>query len=143
MKLKSILFIVLALFVAAIFSRTSIIRGAEKADDYVKVVYFHGDYRCSACIKLEEYSKETVEKYFSKELKSGELKWTTINYDRDKNKHYIKDFQLYTKSLIIIRYKNGKIKEWKNCQKVWQKIRDKSDYFKYVKEEVEDYMEKV
>lgn len=141
MKFKSIF--VLSLF--AILLCINSLPAADKKETkiYVKVIYFHGDYRCATCNKLEAYSKETIEKYFSDEIKSGKVKWDAINFDKKENKHYLDDFKLYNKALMIIKYENGKQKEWKNLEKIWEMVSDKSEYFKYVKNEINKYLKEI
>jgi hypothetical protein len=141
MKVKSIL--VFSFVVVLLAMSNSFAEDKKESKDYVKVIYFHGDYRCATCNKLEAYSKETIEKYFSNELGSGKVKWDAINFDKKENKHYLDDFKLYNKALIIIRYENGKQKEWKNLEKIWEKASDKSSYFKYVKNEITKYIKEI
>ncbi len=140
MKTKNLLIII-----AMILLASSGMIANKKADkgSYVKVIYFHGDYRCPTCNKLEAYSKETIDKYFSKAKKEGRLKWSAINFDKEKNEHYIEKYQLYNKALVLVRYENGKQKEWKNLEKIWEKVGDKNDYLKYLKNEVKKYLGKI
>ncbi len=112
-----------------------------KPKNYVKVVYFHGDYRCATCNKLEVYSEETVKNYFAKDAESGKVVWAAINFDKKENNHFVDIFNLYNQSLIIMKYENGKLKDWKNLQKIWKLVGNKSKYFEYVKKEIEDYKE--
>ena len=109
--------------------------------DYVKAYYFHGDFRCSNCYKIEKYSKEAIDKYFVKELESGELEYKVINVDERSNEHFAKDYKLYTKSLVISKIKGGKEVEYKNLEKVWDYLGNKEAFYNYVKEEVTKFLE--
>ena len=51
--------------------------------------YFHGNFRCENCRKIEQYSREVIEKYFVEELKTKKLTFTIINTDLSENKHFI------------------------------------------------------
>jgi len=106
----------------------------------VVAYYFHTTSRCVSCKKIEAYSREAIESGFSEQLKSGVLKFESINIDDAENKHFIDDYQLYTKSLVICDLKNGKKVEWKNLNRVWQLIRNKDEFFKYVQDEINAYM---
>ena len=108
--------------------------------DYVKVYYFHGDYRCSNCYKIEKYSKEAIDKYFAKELASGELEYKVINVDERGNEHFVVDYKLYTKSLVISKIKDGREVEYKNLEKVWNHLGNKRTFYNYVKEEIEIFL---
>ncbi|PJC47547.1 MAG: hypothetical protein CO035_06125 [Candidatus Omnitrophica bacterium CG_4_9_14_0_2_um_filter_42_8] len=109
--------------------------------DYVTAYYFHGYFRCSNCYKIEKYSKEAIDKYFAKELASGELEYEAINIDEKGNGHFAKDYKLYTKSLVLSRVKAGKEVKYKNLEKVWNYLGDKEAFYNYVKEEVTKFLE--
>jgi len=102
--------------------------------------YFHGTYRCTTCQTIEKYSKEAIEHYFSKELKEGTLVFKPLNVEEPENRHYIQDYQLFSKSLVISLVKQDKEITWKNLTDVWKHVRDKDKFFQYVKEEVEKFI---
>ncbi len=103
--------------------------------------YFHGDFRCDSCKKIEQYSREAVEKYFADQLKTGELVFKVINMDRPENKHFINDYQLYTRSLVIAEFKGTTQVRWKNLAEVWNNLDDQEAFYYYVKTEIQKYME--
>jgi hypothetical protein len=114
---------------------------AEKASSgKVIVYYFYGTVRCSTCHKLEQYSKETLENNFKEELASGKLEFKAINVEDKGNGHYLKDYQLYTKSLILSLVKEDKQIKWTNLNKIWEYVGDKQKFSDYVKGEVTDLL---
>jgi uncharacterized membrane protein len=141
--MKRALFLLLMVGLVFPLSLHTVATGKSPKKDFIKVIYFYSDYRCSTCMKLEEYSHAAVNKYFTNELKNGSIVWETINYDKDENKHYLDEFNLYNKSLIIIRYEDGKKKEWKNLEKIWELVGKKGKYLQFVKKEIEKYLRKV
>lgn len=106
----------------------------------VIVYYFHGDFRCSNCIKFEEYAKETVETNFKEQLDSGKLEYKVVNVDRKENAHFVDDYKLYTKSLVLSLVKDGKEVKSKNLEKIWNYVRNKDQYIKYVTDEVNSFL---
>lgn len=58
-----------------------------------------------------------------------------VNTDEPENKHFIEDFQLVTKSVVLAEYHDGKIVRSKNLDKVWQLVRNKDDFIEYVQNE--------
>lgn len=108
--------------------------------DYVKVIYFHGDFRCTTCNKLEKFTKETVRERFTNELKNESVKLAVINFDKDENKHFTDDYNLFNQALIVVKYKNGKQTEWKNLEKIWEYSGDKSKFSDYVEKEIKKYL---
>ena len=102
--------------------------------------YFHGTFRCTTCRTIEKYSKEAVEKYFANELKSGKLEFRPVNIEEPENKHFIQDYQLITRSLVLSLVSDGKETKWKNLPDIWKLVRDQDKFFRYVKDEVEQFL---
>jgi hypothetical protein len=102
--------------------------------------YFHGTYRCTTCQTIEKYSKEAIEHYFPKELKEGTLVFKPLNVEEPENRHYIQDYELFSKSLVISLVKQDKEITWKNLADVWKHVSDKDKFFQYIKEEVEKFL---
>ena len=118
---------------------------AEKAaeansDSHIIAYYLHGNRRCATCLKLEAYSAEALQTGFEKELADSSLIWKTVNYDENENEHFIADYQLYTKTLILSRVENGKETAWINLDKIWNLVGDKDDYIAYVQSETRKFM---
>lgn len=134
MKIKNFV-IVLILLCSAFFMAEA------SAAPKVVAYYFHGDFRCSNCHRIEQYSKEAIDKYFAKELASGELEYKLINVDKRGNEHFAADYKLYTKSLVISKITRGREVEYKNLEKVWNYLGDKEAFYNYVKEEVSKFLE--
>ncbi len=103
-------------------------------DNGVVAYYFHTTLRCSTCRKLEALSKEAISSGFAKELGSGRLAFQVVNVETPGTKHFVKDFQLVTKSLVLVEYKNGKVVRWKNLPKIWQLVRDRDAFIRYVQD---------
>jgi hypothetical protein len=85
-------------------------------------------------------SADAIRSNFSEALKNGTLVWRVINVDEPGNQHYNKDYQLYTKSLIISEVKDGKEIRWKNLEKVWTFVRDDQKFEQYVTSEIHDWL---
>lgn len=105
--------------------------------------YFHGSFRCSTCHKLEQYSKEAIETNFKDALASGKLEFKAINVEDKGNEHFMNDYQLYTKSLVISLVQNGKEIKAKNLDKIWEYAGDKQKFFKYVTGEINNFLKGV
>jgi len=102
--------------------------------------YFYGNVRCPSCKKIEAYSHEAIQGGFAAPLKDGRLEWRPINVEESGNEHFLKDFQIYTKSLVIVDLIDGKQKQWKNLPKVWELLYDKDGFIKYVRDEINAYL---
>lgn len=125
--------ILMALFIIS----TTMVFGA---DAQIIAYYFHGNVRCPTCYKMEQYAKEAIEENFKDELASGSLVVKTVNVEEKGNEHFVNDYQLYTKTLIISRVDNGKETQYKNLAKIWEYVVDKKKFFNYVTTEINDYL---
>jgi hypothetical protein len=140
-SLKSLLIITVIVFVGILtFSNLSSKEQDKKTANYVKVIYFHGENRCSSCLKIEKYSAEAVNSIFKKDIEQGKVNWSVINFDEEKNKHFTDDYQLFNQTLIVAKYQNGKQIKWKACDKVWELLGDRKKFDKYIKDEVNKYL---
>jgi len=150
MKPKTIVGIVLLVFaaaslvylVAAEVSKTDEPADAGGApptdlpDDAVVVTYFLTDVRCPTCIKIEAYTKEAVETGFADALADGRIVWRTVNTDEPGNKHFLDDYQLATKAVVVSVRRGGKEVTWKNLQDIWYEVGVKDDFLAYIRTEV-------
>jgi hypothetical protein len=122
-------------------SSTSIKPTAQSGDKVV-VYYFHGNVRCSNCRNFEAYSNEIMQKAFAQELKSGRLEWRVTNVDEASNQHYIEDYRLITRSVIVAKMQDGRQVEWKNLPRIWELVGDKPAFMNYIQTEVTAYLGK-
>ncbi len=127
------LIVILLAAVAVISVSFSAFAVEDKPVTKVIAYYFHGTMRCSTCHKLEQYSKEAIETNFKDALASGKLEFKVINIEDRGNERYGKDYQLYTKSLILSLVKNGKEIKWQNIDKIWEYVGNKERFIDYVK----------
>ena len=104
------------------------------------VYYFHGTHRCSTCLRMEEYSKEAIESFFAKELKEGVIEFKPVNTDTAENRHFIQDFQLYTRSLVLVRYDGDHLTKYENLTDIWSFSSNRTKFHLYVKNELEKFM---
>ncbi len=102
--------------------------------------YFHTNTRCSTCIKIEQYSHEAIEQGFPNELKNGALEMRIVNYEQPENRHFIQDYKLVSKSLVLVNTVNGKQTKWTNLKLVWQLTGHKDAFLNYVRKEVRGYL---
>ena len=40
---------------------------------------------------------------FAKDIAAGRLEWRLVNIQNPENRHFIQDYQLFTKSLVLVR----------------------------------------
>lgn len=106
----------------------------------VVAYYFHTTFRCATCYRIEQLTNDAIQTGFPKELKNGRLVWKIVNVEEQGNGHFIKDYQLFTKSVVLVDMKDGKQVRWKNLKEVWEFV-DREDAFrKYIQRETSAYL---
>jgi len=104
--------------------------------------YFHGNFRCTTCRTIEQYSHDAIHAYFAKELGSEKLEFKPLNVEEPEHRHFVQDYQLFSRSLVLSLMRDGKEIEWKNLNDVWKLVGDKDKFFQYVKDEVDNFLKK-
>ncbi|MGD9581762.1 MAG: nitrophenyl compound nitroreductase subunit ArsF family protein [Vampirovibrionia bacterium] len=112
----------------------------SKDNSKVIVYYLHNSFRCPSCHKIENYTKEAINTNFADKLKDGSLVFKVVNFDEKPDKHFVEDYKLYTKSVVLSKVVNGKQVEWKNLDKIWTLLGDKAKFEQYIKTETGNFL---
>lgn len=115
----------------------------NQSSSKVVAYYFHGNYRCPTCLKLEQYSRGAIESNFKNELARGKLVFMAVNIDKKGNEHFVKEYQLYTKSLVVSLVRGGKEIKSKNLDKIWNYVGNKQEFYDYVAEETKNFLKEL
>ena len=99
--------------------------------DVIQVTYFSSDARCATCVRIERLTRETVEKNFASEIAGGRIVLQTINLDGPGNEHFVQDYQLISKTVIVSDRAKGQEVKWENLQEVWSKQKDEQAFEAY------------
>jgi len=108
--------------------------------NYVIVRYLHGNFRCVSCHKIERYTQEALDDNFSEELKKGKLVYKIVNVEKKENVHFIEDYGLYTKSVVVALVEGGREIKHKNLEKVWGYLGDKQKFCDYIALETKELL---
>ena len=145
-KLKTLTKIIFLLFVVLIFisgcqrqinqgDNTSDLRGNTSAlaeVDKIEVYHFHATQQCYSCKTVGAYAEETVNLFFSEQIKSGKIVFDHINIDLPENAELVKKYGVTGSSLWIGVYDSSGFHKEENTQ-VWYKIDNKDNYLLYLK----------
>jgi hypothetical protein len=109
----------------------------------ITVYYFHTTARCPTCLKIEALTASTVQKFFPAELAAQKITWKPINIELPENRHFVDDFKLFTKSVVVVDTEKGRQVRWKNLDKIWELVRNESAFTNYIKSEVSGYIKSI
>jgi len=95
-------------------------------DDQLMIVLFHYNERCEMCLNLEQYTLSFLE---NNELTYGEeLQFTRVIIDDAKNAGIIRDFNIYTSTLMLVKFEGTEEKKVRVIENAWQFYRDEDAF---------------
>jgi len=112
----------------------------QPGEDRVIAYYFHVTVRCDTCSMIERYSAETIKKNFGSDLAAGRIEWRPVNVQLAENRHFIKDYNLFTRSLVLVLVRNGQQKKYTVLDKTWELVWDRPAFEVYVRDGVDGYL---
>ncbi len=101
----------------------------------VVAYYFHGNMRCATCRKIEALTTEAIQMGFADDVKNGRVELKVINVEEPANEHYVQDYQLAARSIVVARYEGENQKDWKRLDAVWRLTGDKEAFIRLVQDE--------
>ncbi len=114
---------------------------AQAGTHKVVVYYFHGNVRCRTCRTIETLAHETINAQFQKALANNRLEWRTVNVESAGNEHFVTDYELATRSVVLALFENGRQSRWTNLKRVWELVGRPNDYRAYIADTVREYLE--
>jgi hypothetical protein len=104
------------------------------------VYYFHGKVRCATCIKIENYTREAVETGFKEQVAKNLIEFRVVDVDEPDNRHFVAEYLLYTKTVVLSAMEGTKQLRWKNLEKIWELQPTKEVFIKYIQNEITAFM---
>jgi len=71
------------------------------AVSHIEVVYFHRTERCESCLNAENYTRETLDKYFADQMKSGLISLRVLDVEKPENAALVQKFDAAGSSLYL------------------------------------------
>jgi hypothetical protein len=108
---------------------------SSKPAEKIQVFLFHATQRCSSCVAIGKFAKETVEQKFSEELKSGKIEFREINIDLPENKELATKFKATGSSLFINPIVDGQDNIKEDTQ-VWRLVSNEQGFISYLSDKI-------
>ncbi|HPA16877.1 MAG TPA: nitrophenyl compound nitroreductase subunit ArsF family protein [Verrucomicrobiae bacterium] len=108
--------------------------------DGVVVFYFHGHYRCDSCDRIEQFTREAIAENFRAQMASGAVAWRSVNTDIAGNAHFTEEYQLVTRTVVVVRTRDGTVRSWKKLDRVWDLLGEGDGFKRYIADEVAGYL---
>ncbi len=90
--------------------------------------YFHGTKRCTSCNSIESLTREALKA----ETDAAQVEIRSVNIDEAPNAHFVDDFQLTMRTVVLAEETGGTIARWKRLDECWDRFGDPADFRSYV-----------
>ena len=120
--------------------KKNLVETRQKIENGIVVYYFHGTQRCSACETIQELTSRALHRHFEKDLRDQRIFYLPVNLDQPWNEHYIMDFKLSTKTVVLVRYLDGAQTEWKVLDDVWFLYEDEPKFIEFIRDELNSFI---
>ena len=107
----------------------------------VVATYFHGTFRCQTCLNIESLARFNVTDVMADDIEDGLLVWRLVNYDKEENVHFEKEFGLEGPTLVVTLEQSGEILKWERLDRVWDLYSDVPAFDKYVLKTLEGFLD--
>lgn len=119
---------------------SSEVADSSRPADALIATFFHSEMRCPTCRKIESYAHTALQDAFADEFRSGELQWQTASYDAPQNSQQVKDYEVFTSTVVLVRWVGGKPSDWRNLERVWEFVNDEAAFKSYVQAEAQEML---
>jgi hypothetical protein len=116
-------------------------QAADPPADRVVAMYFHRTERCPTCKMMGSYSEEAVKKGFPSQVESGSVEFRYIDFQQPKNAKLTKAYKVTGPALIIADVKDNKVSDYTDLKEIWVKVREKPEFIKYVRTNIQAYLD--
>lgn len=103
----------------------------EKTPDKVIVYAAHMTFRCPECTQIEWLARGLVDAEFALEMAEDRLEFRPVDYMRDTA--FARKYNISSSTIIVVRMENGEERDFQRLDEVWTKIRDREEFFDYVR----------
>lgn len=119
------------------------VSGEQGKAHQIVAYYFYGNQRCPTCRNIEAYTQESLNTHFKEALETKKLVWKPVNIETAGNEHYVQDFKLKMKMVVLADMQNGEMKRWKKLEQIWPLSNDRDAFVDYVEQETQAYLKGV
>lgn len=107
--------------------------------DLVALLYFHRTDRCVSCNNAEQYTRDTLDKYYAEEMQSGQLSLQSIDYQQDRA--IAEKFNVKVQGLKIVSTRDGQ-SNTKDVPEIWTYVGDKDAFIGFLKSVIDKELRK-
>lgn len=105
--------------------------------DHLAIYDFHNEHRCVTCIAIENATKNTLHKFFQKELDDNTITFDLYNCEADENQDLVEEYGAFGTTLTFTIFKNGEKLEIRDLTNWAFETIDTDEFETGMKEEIQ------
>ena len=90
--------------------------------------YFHGNKRCDACNSIERLTRAALKP----DTDAGTVEIRSINVDDPAHAHFVTDFALAVRTVVLAEEVGGRYPRWKRLDECWSRYEEPEDFAAYL-----------
>jgi hypothetical protein len=63
-----------------------------------------------------------------------------VNIEEPENEHFVEDYQITTRTVVLVEMKDGQQVRWSTLGRVWDLVDDQPAFMTYIQEETKGYL---
>ena len=111
---------------------------AEQSQLYLQLYYMHSTFRCSSCNKIEQQTKELLQSKFRRELKSGIIKFSSVDFQEQSR--LAQKFHIIASCVVVAQKRGDTVIKFRRLDKVWPLLSDKTAFDNYLSQAITEYL---
>lgn len=88
------------------------------------------------CLNMERNINTLIERNYAEYLDKGRIQFKLVNMNSEENQPFVKQFDLYTASVVLLRFEDGKEKEVIVMRDIWEFHADQDRFMQEVNREL-------
>lgn len=113
----------------------------NKSRTAIQVYYLHSSFRCVTCNTIEKMTKELLEKQFKKELDSGMMLFSEVDFQE--NEELAKQFGIISSCVVVAAMKDGQVIDFRRLDEVWTLMSNPTAFDKYISDAIDAMRQKL
>jgi hypothetical protein len=81
---------------------------------------------------MERLAAEVIDDRFGERQRDGSVVFRAVNLETDATRHFISDFEMANKAVVMVERSGGKNLAWRRLDAIWEKIADDAEYSDYI-----------
>ena len=104
------------------------------------IYLLYGNAKCPTCDDIMKLTEETLREDFVAPRERGEIVFSSANVEEAGNEWYVSTFEIFSTSVVLALYDQGRLVTWKNPQEVWDLAADPAAFKAFLRREIQSML---